>query len=122
MVVDLGLEKNITMVPNATFDEILKSLSESMIYLHTMHGEHFGISIIQAMAAGLVPIVPSYGGCSEIVPLNYQYKDIRDAANYILKAIDNYNPEIREHIHNIAKNFSSSEFRKKMQDYIKQII
>jgi alpha-1,2-mannosyltransferase len=122
MVVDLGLEKNITMVPNATFDEILKSLSESMIYLHTMRGEHFGISIIQAMAAGLVPIVPSYGGCSEIVPLNYQYKDIRDAANYILKAIDNYNPEIRENIHNIAKNFSSSEFRKKMQDYIKQII
>jgi alpha-1,2-mannosyltransferase len=122
MVVDLGVEKNITLVPNATFDEILKSLSESIVYLHTMHGEHFGISIIQAMAAGLVPIVPSYGGCSEIVPLNYQYKEIEDAANYILKSINDYNPEIREYMHNIAKNFSSCEFRKKMQDYIQQII
>jgi alpha-1,2-mannosyltransferase len=122
MVVDLGVEKNITIVPNATFDEILKSLSESMIYLHTMHGEHFGISIIQAMAAGLVPIVPSYGGCSEIVPLNYQYKEIEDAANYILKAINDYDPKTREYMHNIAKNFSSCEFRKKMQEYIKQII
>ena len=92
-----------------------------MIYLHTMHGEHFGISIIEAMAAGLVPIVPSYGGCSEIVPLNYQYKEIEDAANYILKCINNYNPK-QENIHNIAKNFSSCEFRKKLQDYIKQII
>jgi alpha-1,2-mannosyltransferase len=121
MVVDMGVEKNITMVPNATFDEILKSLSESMVYLHTMYGEHFGISIIQAMAAGLVPIVPSFGGCSEIVPLNYQYKEIEEAANYILKAIHEYNSEKREYMHNIAKTFSSCEFRKKIQEYIKQI-
>ena len=73
------------LTPNASNEELIDSMSKSMIYLHTMFGEHFGVSIIEAMAAGLVPIVPAYGGCSEIVPADHQYDTLEEAADHIAK-------------------------------------
>ena len=64
MIQDYGLNDRVQLIPNATKDEMINAMSSSTIYLHTMHGEHFGISIVESMAAGLIPIVPSYGGCS----------------------------------------------------------
>ena len=40
------------------------------------------------MAAGLIPVVTSYGGCSEKVPKEYQYTDIKDAYDCISKNIE----------------------------------
>jgi glycosyltransferase involved in cell wall biosynthesis len=117
---DCGLENRVSLTPNATNEELIDAMSESMIYLHTMHGEHFGISIVEAMAAGLVPIIPSYGGCSEIVPSEYQYSTLEEAAKCISKNIDEYNEEKRTRVHDIARQFSSSLFRKGIQQYIKK--
>ncbi len=50
-----------------------------------MIGEHFGVSIAEAMSAGLVPIVPAYSGSSEILPTEYQYHTLQEAADYIAK-------------------------------------
>ena len=95
-------------------------MSESMLYLHTMYGEHFGIAIVVAMAAGLVPIVPSYGGCSEIIRSGNQYSTIEEAAKCISKNLDEYNEEKRTMVYDIARQFSSSLFRKNIQQYIKK--
>jgi alpha-1,2-mannosyltransferase len=54
-----GLTQTVTLTPNASNKELIDAMSKGMIYLHTMIGEHFGVSIVEAMAAGLVPIVPS---------------------------------------------------------------
>jgi glycosyltransferase involved in cell wall biosynthesis len=85
-----------------------------------MYGEHFGISIVEAMAAGLVPIVPSYGGCSEIIPSANQYSTVEEAAKCISKNIDEYDEEKMTMIYDIARQFSSSLFRKNLQQYIKK--
>ena len=115
-----GLEGMIRLTPNATNEELLDTMSTSKIYLHTMYGEHFGVSIVEAMAGGLVPVVPSYGGCSEIVPPEYQYSTLEDAADCISKNINGYNSEKRELVHNIAKQYSPSGFRELLQRYIEQ--
>ena len=117
---DSGLENRLSLTPNATNEEMINAMSESMIYLHTMHGEHFGISIVEAMAAGLVPVVPSYGGCTEIVPPEYQYSELEEAAKHISKNIDEYNEEKKVMMHDIARQFSSSLFRRGIQQYIKK--
>jgi glycosyltransferase involved in cell wall biosynthesis len=85
-----------------------------------MYGEHFGISIVEAMAAGLVPIVPSYGGCSEIIPSGNQYSTVEEAAKCISKNIDESDEEKRKMLYDIARQFSSSLFRKNLQQYIKK--
>jgi hypothetical protein len=65
------------------------------------------------MAGGLVPVVPSYGGCSEIVPSEYQYSTLEDATDC---DINGYNSGV----HNIAKHYSPSGFRELVQRYIEQ--
>lgn len=116
-----GLEDKIKLTPNATYEDIIHAMSSSSIYFHTMYGEHFGVSIVEAMAAGLVPIVPSYGGCSEIVPFEYQYNTLADAAVRISNNLDEYDSEKRYQFYNAAKQFSPSRFRKRLQQYIELV-
>jgi len=118
MIEDNGLTDRIQLIPNATKTEMINAMSSSMIYLHTMHGEHFGISIVEAMASGLLPVVPSYGGCSEIVPREYQYTTIQDAANCISKNIDHYDSNKRKFVYEIAKQFSPENFTRKLKYFI----
>ena len=120
MIKTYGLTQTVTLTPNASNEELVDAMSKSMIYFHTMIGEHFGVSIVEAMAAGLVPIVPSYGGCCEIVPSGYQYHTLQEAADYIAKNAKIADDEKRMQMHNIAKQFSPDNFRKAMKQYIEQ--
>ena len=47
---------------NATFEELRDCLSTAMIGLHTMWNEHFGIGVVELMAAGVVPVAHDSGG------------------------------------------------------------
>ena len=85
-----------------------------------MTGDHFGVSIIESMAGGLVPVVPSFGGCSEIVESEYQYDNLEDAARCILDNIESYDARTKERFHNKSKQFSTFEFRKKVSNCIEQ--
>ena len=120
MIETYGLTHIVTLMPNASNEELVDSMSKSMIYLHTMIGEHFGVSIIEAMAAGLVPIVPAYGGCSEIVPIEYQYHTLQQAADHIAINAKIADDEKRLQMHDIARQFSPDNFRKAMKQYIEQ--
>jgi glycosyltransferase involved in cell wall biosynthesis len=90
------------------------------VYLHTMIGEHFGVSIVEAMAAGLLPIVPSYGGCSEITPSDNQYHTLQKAADLIAKNIKYANEEKKMEMREMSLQFSPSNFRKAMRIHIER--
>jgi glycosyltransferase involved in cell wall biosynthesis len=120
MIQNHGLTDRIQLIPNATKNEMINALSNSSIYLHTMHGEHFGISIVEAIASGLIPIVPSYGGCSEIVPKEYQYTTIEDAAERISNIIYHYDMINRKFVYGIAKKFSPENFTRNLKSVIDQ--
>jgi glycosyltransferase involved in cell wall biosynthesis len=120
MIEKYGLSRTVSLIPNASNEELIDSMSKSMIYLHTMIGEHFGVSIVEAMAAGLVPIVPAYGGCSEIVPTDHQYRTVEEAADRIAKNAQYADDEKRVKMHEISMQFSPDNFRKAMSLYIEQ--
>ena len=120
MIEKYGLSQTVSLTPNASNEELIDSMSKSMIYLHTMIGEHFGVSIVEAMAAGLVPIVPAYGGCSEIVPIDHQYRTVEEAADRIAKNAKYADDEKRVKMHEISMQFSPNNFRKAMSLYIEQ--
>ncbi|MCL4421337.1 MAG: glycosyltransferase [Candidatus Thermoplasmatota archaeon] len=54
--------KNVDILPNPTEEEKRNLFLNSKIFLHTNKKEHFGISIVEAMSHGLVPVVPKSGG------------------------------------------------------------
>nr|CAG4642565.1 EOG090X07J8 [Evadne anonyx] len=47
---------------NVEFEELKRLLEESTIGLHSMWNEHFGISIVECMAAGLIMVAHKSGG------------------------------------------------------------
>jgi glycosyltransferase involved in cell wall biosynthesis len=120
MIEKYGLSQTVNLTPNASNEELIDSMSKSMIYLHTMIGEHFGVSIVEAMAAGLIPIVPAYGGCSEIVPTDHQYRTLEEAADHIAKNAKYADDEKRLKMHETSMQFSPKNFRKAMSIYIEQ--
>jgi len=47
---------------NVSYDELKDWLSKALIGYHTMWNEHFGIGIVEYMAAGVIPIAHNSGG------------------------------------------------------------
>jgi glycosyltransferase involved in cell wall biosynthesis len=114
-----SLQNLVTLLPNASFSTLLDTMSKSKVYLHTMRGEHFGISIVEAMSAGLIPVVPDYGGFTEFVPRQYHYNDIYKMIDNIQYAFDLAYSE-RDKISNIADQFSEQNFKSKMKKLIEE--
>ncbi len=71
------LAKNIPVIfyPNLDYDNLIKLYGEASIYWHAAgfeevdptKMEHFGISVVEAMSGGAVPVVIEKGGLPEIV-------------------------------------------------------
>lgn len=58
----LSLEKNVEWHINASHEQLLEQFSKALIGLHAMWNEHFGIGVVECMAAGLITIAHRSGG------------------------------------------------------------
>lgn len=58
----LDLSSNIEIVVGATFDQLLAGIRKADVAIHTMKNEHFGIVLLECMAAGLLTIAHNSGG------------------------------------------------------------
>ena len=119
------LKDKIKIKPDVSFKELQKLVQKSGIYIHPTLNEPFGISIVEAMSAGLIPITPNIGGEAEFVPLNYQYQSIEHATEIIAQIItnkskndlDNLDNE-REKISNSINNFSKQKYKENLRKVI----
>ena len=66
-------------------------LARAMAYVHCAENEHFGITIVEAMAAGCVPIVHDSGGPKEIVTsdVGFRWSNLSVAARQIVMLAEN---------------------------------
>jgi glycosyltransferase involved in cell wall biosynthesis len=128
MILDYRLQNYVKLVFGASFDRLLDLMQKSKVYFHPLAGEPFGISIAEAMASGLLPIVPTIGGGSEFVPLEYQYHSIRQAADIISNVLseinyDKYNALITSlDISNHVSIFSIQSYKKNLKNIIDNVI
>ncbi|KAM0733811.1 GDP-Man:Man(3)GlcNAc(2)-PP-Dol alpha-1,2-mannosyltransferase [Formica fusca] len=58
----LAIDENVEFKLNISFSELVSELQRGTIGLHTMWNEHFGISIVECMAAGLIMVAHASGG------------------------------------------------------------
>ena len=110
MVLDLGLTDYITFEINARLDKLISIIRESRVYFHPMVGEHFGMAVLEAMAAGLIPVVPNEGGIIEFVPKKYQYQSIEHAAEIIMYVFNHLPKTERIKISDDINKFSNSHY------------
>lgn len=58
----LSLENNVQFKINATYQELIQCYQTALIGIHAMWNEHFGISVVELMAAGLIMVANRSGG------------------------------------------------------------
>ena len=114
------LESKIKLLKNLERTELIKYLNTSKIYLHCSN-ETFGISVVESIAAGCIPIVPNTSAHKETVPideLRFKENDENDTINKLNAAInkeyDSFLPPLQE---NILK-FSQKKFQKSLLELI----
>ena len=113
--------ENVEVLHNVPDDTLVKELMTSKAYVH-LCPEHFGISVIEAIAAGCAPIVYHLGGPIEILGNSaLSWSNPRELANSIERVV---NDEIlwRNTIKNAKSKlfqFKSSIFEQKIRDIIK---
>ncbi|KAL0227396.1 hypothetical protein P9112_014720 [Eukaryota sp. TZLM1-RC] len=67
-IVELGLEDSVVVKENLAYIDLLARLQVAKAGLHAMTAEHFGISVVEYMASGAIPIAHCSGGpLSDIV-------------------------------------------------------
>lgn len=103
---------NLQFLPDLPQEEMLEVIRGASAYFHPTLGEHFGIPVVEAMAAGLVPVVPQESGAYEVIP-EYSYSTLEEAAE-MLKAAIGEGKEMREEVKRRALYFSPSKFRRRL--------
>ena len=112
-----NLEDYVTFEANVSFSRLLDLIRESKVYFHPLLGEPFGISIVEAMSAGLIPVVPNIGGHTEFVPLKYQFRTFGEGVEAISSALKASNSE-RMLISDSVRRYSIDSFIHHFQQVI----
>ncbi|XP_051882325.1 GDP-Man:Man(3)GlcNAc(2)-PP-Dol alpha-1,2-mannosyltransferase isoform X1 [Pristis pectinata] len=117
---NLGVKENVEFKINISFEELKKYLSEATIGLHTMWNEHFGIGVVECMAAGTVILAHDSGGPKLDIVVPYDggktgfladsEESYADAINTILALSPEKRMEIRKNARQSVSRFSDHEF------------
>jgi glycosyltransferase involved in cell wall biosynthesis len=121
---------NVELLKTVPFRDLLKLYSEAKIYMHTMKNEHFGIAVIEAMAAGLVPVVYRGGGPWEDILkakqgyYGFSYETPNEAVAIIkmLLANENLRAEIVKRDLVYVKEFSDDLFKKRFIELVNRAV
>ncbi|MFP3319820.1 MAG: glycosyltransferase, partial [Acidilobus sp.] len=106
---------------------ILELMSQASIYLHPPYAEHFGTTIAEAAAAGLVPVVyRDGGGWTDIVSKIDQglgYTSVEEAASIIRSLLNDLGrlKELSAKAREVAKGFSYERFKERLDEVIKEL-
>jgi len=120
MVQDYNLTDYVTFEINVSFSKLLALMQDSKIYFHPLPGEPFGISTVEAMSAGLIPIVPDIGGHTEFVPLKYQFHTFGEGVEAIASALNAPNSE-RILISDSVRKYSIQNFIQRFQHIVNSL-
>ncbi|KAB5595180.1 Alpha-1,2-mannosyltransferase [Ceratobasidium theobromae] len=123
LVTELNLEGSVEFIVNASYDVVLSWLAGASIGTNTMIDEHFGINVVEFMAAGLIPVVHASGGpLGDIVvpyedqPTGYHATDAASFAEAFHQALSLPAPEaliMRQRARALAiERFSTDRFEK----------
>jgi alpha-1,2-mannosyltransferase len=120
----LGLEKRVRLFVDCPFDLLQETLAKAKLYVHCMPSEFFGISIVEAMAAGCIPLVHRSGGpYIDIIDYDkygFSFNDVPELSDKINVLLEN-DALRKEHVEKLrvrAKMFSKDVFKKNVTKII----
>jgi glycosyltransferase involved in cell wall biosynthesis len=124
----LRVQDRVHIFKNKPHSFTLAALSTAKVFLHTQSTEAFGISIVESMAAGCVPIVPRTGGpWLDILDqkqgeYGYSYGSVQEAAEIIKMLVKNEDlrKEVSARARERALVFDSSVFEREILSVVEK--
>ncbi|CDQ75611.1 GDP-Man:Man(3)GlcNAc(2)-PP-Dol alpha-1,2-mannosyltransferase [Oncorhynchus mykiss] len=117
---ELGVADRVEFKLNVPFEELKRELGEATVGLHTMWNEHFGIGVVECMAAGTVVLAHKSGGPRLDIVVPYEGRQTgflaededgyADAIERILALSPSARLEIRRNARLSVTRFSDQEF------------
>jgi glycosyltransferase involved in cell wall biosynthesis len=126
---DMKVGGHVKLFINQPFQKLVKVLASAKVFLQTQLMEAFGMSVVEAMAAGCVPLVPCCGGpwfdileCRQGV-YGFSYSNMEEAAETINRLLEDN--VLRESVAASAREralaFNTSIFEKKILDVVDRV-
>ncbi len=128
----VSLAKNLTvkLFPNVSYEKLVGLYNDARIYWHAAgyretrpeHMEHFGITTVEAMSAGCIPVVYNGGGQSEIVTRNLWTtpEECLEMTEHVIRNTKGQNV-LREEMVQRSKRFSVPAFTKAFDELLSDI-
>lgn len=124
-----GVEDRVKLLINQPFPVLLDVLSSAKVFLHTQPLEAFGMAVVEAMAAGCVPVVPKAGGPwfdtldREQGKYGYAYTSVKEAAEKTDRLLNDerLRVEISGRAFERSKYFDCSFFERRIVKTIHQV-
>lgn len=117
------ISSKINLLKNIPRSKIIQNLVNSKVYFHSSD-ETFGISVVEAIAAGCIPIVPNNSAHIETVSpkeLRYIPNDINDAVDKILRALKGEFDTLIDPLQKTISKYSKENFKKSFTNYLENI-
>lgn len=113
----LGLS-NVEIVENPSEQRVAALLTSHLVFVFPALWEHFGIVTVEAIQAGLVPLVHDSGGQREIVPLEslrfLSDAELVDRARHVLEMPDAERLKIVDELRHYAQRGCPEHYREEM--------
>jgi glycosyltransferase involved in cell wall biosynthesis len=125
----LQVKDRVKLQTNVPTNDLKEMLAKTKVYLHVMPYDHFGISVVEAMASGCVPLVHRSGGPWQDIldgkqgQYGYSYASAAEAADIIdcLVSDENLRSTVASRALNRAKEFDKTVFMRKIVEVVEKI-
>lgn len=121
MIKEYDLTDYVSIETSVDIAELKEIMQKSKVYFHPLPNEPFGISIAEAMSAGLIPVVPTTGGFVEFVPEKYRYRNLSEAATLVSKALMAHQND-RIYVSDLVKQLSIANYIRGFQQLFKKMM
>lgn len=122
-IIDNDGKSGTLLLKNIKRRQVIEHLKYSKVYLHASP-ETFGISIVESIASGCIPIVPDNSAHKETVPfteLRFNPNNLDDAREKIENALSGKFDYLLESLQEHVRNFGKDIFKKSLLNYINTV-
>jgi len=116
-------KSKISLLKNIERDQVVEGLKNSKVYFHASP-ETFGISVVESISAGCIPIVPDNSAHKETVPINelrYNPDDKKDAQEKINKALAGDYDKLIKPLQDSLKNYDKNVFKNALFSFMENV-
>lgn len=126
---ELNVQANVEFRLNISFEQLIDAMRSSNIGLHTMQNEHFGIAVVESMAAGLIMVAHgSAGPRMDIIDhqrngyLASGLDEYVEIIGEVLKRSDHELIGLRQEARSKSAKFCDENFEQSFLDSIKNLL